>query len=99
MIKAQKPGFVHAVDALELGLVGVSLGAGRTTTDDVVDPRVGIELAATAGERVEAGKPLAYLHVNERKGHAPHVARVRSAFVLGSKPATQQPLVIERITR
>ena len=77
----------------------MSLGAGRTKTDDVVDPRVGIELAATVGERVEAGQPLAYLHVNERKGHTLHVARVRDAFVLGPKPATRLPLVIERITR
>ena len=99
VIKAEKHGVVQALDSLELGLVGVSLGAGRTKTDDVVDPRVGIELAATVGERVEAGQPLAYLHVNERKGHTLHVARVRDAFVLGPKPATRLPMVIERITR
>jgi len=99
VIKAEKRGVVQALDSLGLGLVGVSLGAGRTKTDDVVDPRVGIELAVTTGERVEAGKPLAYLHVNEGRGHAQHLARVRAAFTLGPKSFTRPPLVIERITR
>jgi len=48
---------------------------------------------------VEPGQPMAYLHVNERRGHTAHVERVRDAFVLGPKPAARLPLVIERITR
>ena len=98
-ITAPKGGTVQQIDALELGLTGVALGAGRTQTDDVVDPRVGIELAAVVGDRVAAGAPLAYLHVNERRGHGRHVARVRDAFTLGARAVSLPPLVIERITR
>ena len=98
-VLAPRGGTVQAVDALELGLVGVALGAGRTTTEDVVDPRVGIELAAVVGERVAKGAPLAFLHVNQRRGQARHLARVRDAFQLGPRPVSQPPLVIERITR
>jgi pyrimidine-nucleoside phosphorylase len=90
---------VQSVDPLELGLVGVALGAGRTKTEDVVDPRVGIELAVVVGERVAKGKPLAYLHVNERRGHARHLSRVRDAFKVGPRAVAQPKLVIERITR
>jgi pyrimidine-nucleoside phosphorylase len=98
-VLAPRGGTVQSVDPLELGLVGVALGAGRTKTEDVVDPRVGIELAVVVGERVAKGKPLAYLHVNERRGHARHLSRVRDAFKVGPRAVAQPKLVIERITR
>jgi pyrimidine-nucleoside phosphorylase len=73
-------GVVTAIDALEVGLTAVAMGAGRTRADQVVDHAVGIELCCARGERVERGQPLALLHVRAREGVEPHAARVREAI-------------------
>jgi pyrimidine-nucleoside phosphorylase len=98
-VLAPRGGFVADVDARELGLVAVSLGAGRTRADDKVDPAVGIELLVRPGDRVEARQPLAFLHVRRTADAAAEVDRTAGAFRLASKPPPAEPLVVERITR
>lgn len=98
-VKAPKGGFVRGIDALELGLTGVALGAGRTRADQAVDPVVGIVLRATRGDRVKENDVIAELHVRERRGSSPLAARVRDAFDIGSKRPEPAPLVLDVIRR
>lgn len=98
-VKAEKSGFVRAVDPLELGLTGVTMGAGRTRADQAVDPAVGIVLRARPGDRVEEGDVLAELHLRERKGSKPLVERVRGAFEIAARAPRPSPLVLDVIRR
>lgn len=98
-VPAPRAGFVTAIDALELGLTGVALGAGRTRADQKVDPAVGIELCAKPGAHVEKGQPLALLHLSSKKNAADLSARAAAAFTLGKKPPAPRPLVLERIAK
>jgi pyrimidine-nucleoside phosphorylase len=93
-VKAESSGHVSAIDALELGLSAVSMGAGRTRADQRVDPGVGIELTAKPGDEVKAGDVLAQVYTRE-SGNAPS-ARIRAAFSIGAPPPSA-PLVIDRI--
>jgi thymidine phosphorylase len=90
---------VEAVDAEAVGLAAMALGAGRSRVEDAVDPAAGIELWKRVGDRVEAGEPLAAMHVGERPLEPPDAvaARLRGAFRIGAGPATPGPLVLERI--
>ncbi|HRE92189.1 MAG TPA: thymidine phosphorylase, partial [Myxococcota bacterium] len=54
-VVAARGGFVSAIDGREVGLVGVSLGAGRMRAQDPIDPIVGFRIEKKVGERVEAG--------------------------------------------
>lgn len=96
-LRAPKRGFVAEIDPLELGLVAVSMGAGRTRADQAVDPVVGIELFAKRGDRVEKGGTLARLHVRTEQAARDVEARVLGAFRLAPRPPKGRPLVIERI--
>jgi pyrimidine-nucleoside phosphorylase len=84
-ILAAASGVVGSIDAHELGLVAVVLGAGRTRADQAVDPGAGILLEVGVGARVERGQPLAVVHAS-RRGHAEQVSeRVRNAFLIVQK--------------
>ncbi len=93
-IKAESGGHVSAIDALELGLSAVSMGAGRTRADQRVDPGVGIELKKKPGDAVGSGDVLALVYT--REGSPVPQARIRAAFTIGSPPAAVA-LVIDRI--
>jgi pyrimidine-nucleoside phosphorylase len=97
-VPAPRGGAVRAIDARELGLTAVVMGAGRTRADQAVDPRVGIELAVARGDRVEAGQPLAWLHLAGRSPATALSARVAQAFTLGATRSAPVPLVLGRVT-
>lgn len=91
-------GYVAGIDPLELGLVAVALGAGRTKADQKVDPAVGLELLRHRGEAVEKGEGIVRLHLRDEADAAKVEARVLSAFAIEKEPPAPTPLVIERIT-
>jgi pyrimidine-nucleoside phosphorylase len=97
-VRADRDGCVVGIDALELGLTGVAMGAGRTRIDQAVDHAVGIELLVERGSRVRAGEPLALLHVHSRAAAEDLSPRVAAAFTLGDEAPKAPPLVLERIT-
>ncbi len=98
-VRSPASGFVQECDALELGLLGVAIGAGRTRADQDIDPAVGIELLRVRGERAKKGEPLARLHLGSRKGAQAFAARARAAFKIGQRARKPPPLILERITR
>ncbi len=97
-VRAAKAGRVLAIDPLELGLAAVALGAGRSRTDQRVDPAAGIEIAAACGTRVARGEPLAWLHAKTTALAQAELARVERAFTLGSGSFRAKPRVLSRIT-
>jgi len=96
-VLAPRSGFVCEMDALEMGLSAVMLGAGRTRADQSVDPAVGIVLNAHLGEKVEKGSILAHVHVRDVQAAKPAMDRILHAFKLGDEAKSPEPLVIERI--
>lgn len=65
-IKASKSGVIKSIDALTLGKLSVSLGAGRLKEDDLIDPSVGILLSKKIGDEVSKGEVLATLYINDK---------------------------------
>jgi pyrimidine-nucleoside phosphorylase len=96
-IEADVAGWVTEVDALELGLAGVAMGAGRTRADQRVDHAVGIELGVARGDRIERGAVLAKLFVRRADDAETVRGRVRGAFVVADESKPAPPLVIGRI--
>jgi len=66
---ADKDGFVEELNAEKVGLISVSLGAGRVKKEDDIDKAVGIILNKKIADEVKIGDILAYIHANnEQKG-------------------------------
>lgn len=62
---ARESGYIEQVHALELGTLAMQLGAGRMTKEEDIDPAVGIVLCKKAGDRVQKGDVLAFIHTNK----------------------------------
>jgi pyrimidine-nucleoside phosphorylase len=96
-VLAEQDGFVAGIDALEIGLAAVAMGAGRTRADQAVDHAVGIDLEVARGDEVRRGQPLARLAVRDVAAAADTAARVRAAFRIAAERPEPVPLVLERI--
>jgi pyrimidine-nucleoside phosphorylase len=95
---AERAGFVTALDALELGLCAVLLGAGRTRAGQALDLGAGIELAVRRGDRVEARQALAWVHVRAKSVFEIAAPRLRAAFTIRRTAPRDTPLLITRVS-
>jgi pyrimidine-nucleoside phosphorylase len=98
-IKTSKGGYVISIDPLELGFTGITLGAGRTRIDDVIDPKAGIILRKKVGDLVGPGDVLAVLHTDNNNAVEGAAKRTMDAFVIGPAKPQQLPLVISYVDK
>lgn len=94
-LPAGSAGFVQDVDAMEVALAALRLGAGRAKAEDRIDPAVGISALVKVGERVERGAPLGLVHANDREALAEAGARLRQAILIGNFPPPREPVIGE----
>ncbi|AXH98823.1 pyrimidine-nucleoside phosphorylase [Sporosarcina sp. PTS2304] len=66
-VVAKQSGYISGMDADEVGVAAMLLGAGRATKEDVIDLAVGIMLKKKIGDYVEKGEPLAVLYANKEQ--------------------------------
>lgn len=93
-IYAREEGYVEGINALEIGLASMTLGGGRETLDDVIDPAAGIMLNKKVGDYVKEGEVLCYLHSNKNVTLINRVSKeVFNAFKV-SKGFVEKPKVI-----
>ncbi|MFD3273370.1 pyrimidine-nucleoside phosphorylase [Paenibacillus dendritiformis] len=98
-VKAESGGTVAAIQAEEIGIAAMLLGAGRETKDSVIDLSVGIDLRAKVGDAVNAGDVLAVLHVNDASRLEEAAQKIIQAYRFTSEARAAAPLVYAIVTK
>jgi pyrimidine-nucleoside phosphorylase len=94
---ASRDGYVARLDAGLLGRAAVQLGAGRARAEDSVDPAVGFELLAVAGDRVSVGAPLIVVHARSADDVAAVQSMLEQAVTFADVPPAPRPLILDRL--
>jgi len=99
-VKSETPGYVSAIDAMEVGLTSKILGAGRETKDDIIDYSVGIYLKKKIGDKVKVGDPLAVLYSDgDEEKIGPARKKLLTAYSFNSNKVDPPKLIYARVTR
>ena len=64
-VYAKEAGYIHEINAEEVGKLACKLGAGRIRKEDEIDKTVGIELCKKVADHVNIGDIIAYIHLNK----------------------------------
>ncbi|MDQ6421015.1 pyrimidine-nucleoside phosphorylase [Paenibacillus sp. LHD-117] len=98
-VQAITSGYVTAIQAEQLGLAAMILGAGRATKDAQIDYAVGLVLRKKVGDEVREGDSIATLYVREEQGDTDNVAdRVREAYRIEPNASQNKPLLLAVVT-
>ena len=98
VLTAESGGFIAGMNAHEIGLSAMLLGAGRAKKDDAIDPSAGIVLHKKIGDSVSAGEPLLTMHYSGRCRDINAVKdKLRAAVHIGPS-AVKPPLIYKIIT-
>ncbi len=96
-IKADEDGYLYSFNTYNIG-VGVSiLGAGRSTKEDQIDPKVGIILHTKVGDEVKAGQTIMEIRYNDPKRFEQAIKILSQSFEIKEVKPSQNPLVWEKI--
>lgn len=92
-IRSTRAGNVYGIDTEALGTAAMSLGAGRETVDDSVDPAVGLVVHHKIGDQVESGEPLVTLHYNRASRLREAELLASGAYEISDRIPAPQPLI------
>ncbi len=92
---ADSAGTVLALDALQVGLAAVRLGAGRNRAEDEVDMAVGFILNKKPGSHFLPGETLAEIHARTPEAAKVAAQELRKAYVLGEGEPNLLPLWLD----
>jgi len=92
-LPSPRAGYVAALDAMEVGLTAMLLGAGRARKGEPIDHAVGIVLHKKIGDTVEKGEPLLTIHANDEQKLADARRRLLDAYTWSDEPVEPPPLI------
>lgn len=95
-VLSAKAGYIKSLDALEIGLSAMLLGAGRESKDDVIDLAVGVELVKKVGDKVNNNDVIAYLYSNG-KNEKQAYDRVLNSYVIINEEVKIKDIILEVI--
>ena len=98
-IAASRDGYVESIDALEIGLSAVDLGAGRMRKEDRIDHAAGFIVDAPVGARVRAGDPLVTVHAGSHELVDRVATRVRDAWRIVDHEVRRPPHILARVDK
>ena len=98
-IKAPKSGFISKIEAEEVGVSAMILGAGRETKEDELDLSAGIVLEKKVGEYVAQGDILAYMHLNKEEKLQQAKERFIGAYKIVEEKVVPKKLVYGVVTK
>ncbi len=91
--------YITTCNAEMIGTAAMILGAGRQTTDSVIDPRAGIYLHKKTGDFVKAGDPIATLYTEHQNTLEKAANCISSAITFSENCPAKQSLIFAIIDR
>ena len=92
-VKSTSEGYVSKIEALEIGLAAMLLGAGRESKEDKVDLSVGIKIVKKVSDKVNKGDTLAIIYANE-KGIDEAYNKILNAYHISKTPVQAKPIIL-----
>ena len=92
-IMAEKDCYISSMNAEEIGVASVILGAGREKKDDIIDFTAGIILNKKTGDKVTKGDIIATLYTNNKNSLTSAKEKFLSAIEFSNEKPEKIPLI------
>jgi pyrimidine-nucleoside phosphorylase len=98
-IIADHEGYIHAMDAYEIGMVSLELGAGRRTKEDSIDPAAGILLKRKTGDEIKKGETIARFYTNNSEVLGNAERKFIDAISISETKPTERKLISHKVDK
>ena len=93
-ITSERSGYIKEIDALEMGILSMELGAGRKTINDKINHRAGLILNKKVGEFVNRNEPIVEIFTDINFSNVVLNDRISNAIkIAGGKVEKPNPIL------
>ena len=96
-VLAPRSGYIGAMNAKQIGLASLLIGAGREHVSDSIDPAVGILMHKRYGDKVSCGEAFASMYVNDERNLAQALDMLVSAVEISLLQPPEMKLIYKTI--
>ena len=96
-VLAPRSGYICAMNAKQIGLASLLIGAGREHVSDSIDPAVGILMHKRYGDKVSCGEAFASMYVNDERNLAQALDMLVSAVEISLLQPPEMKLIYKTI--
>lgn len=96
-VLAPRSGYIGAMNAKQIGLASLLIGAGREHVSDSIDPAVGILMHKRYGDKVSCGEAFASMYVNDERNLAQALDMLVSAVEISMLQPPEMKLIYKTI--
>jgi pyrimidine-nucleoside phosphorylase len=96
-ILSDADGYVESINALEIGLACIDLGAGRKKIRDKIDPNAGVVFKKKIGDPIQRGERVATIYADRREGISSAKSRIEGAIRYSASRPQARPLILSKI--
>jgi pyrimidine-nucleoside phosphorylase len=97
MLLAPRSGYIAGIEAEQVGLASMRLGAGRFKKGEHIDHRTGFILQAKMGQYRQAGEPLVEIHARSESEARDIQEALLACFTWSDAPMAVGPLVYDTV--
>lgn len=97
MLRTPHSGYIAGIEAEQIGMASMHLGAGRFKKGDTIDARTGLILQAKIGDYLHAGDPLVEIHARSQSEADALHASLLACYTWSDAPTSVGPLVYDTI--
>jgi pyrimidine-nucleoside phosphorylase len=97
MVAAPRTGYIRAIEAEQVGLASMRLGAGRFKKGEPIDHRTGFILQAKIGDYRKAGEPLVEIHARSQSEADAVRESLLASYSWSDAPVSAPPLLLDTI--
>ena len=92
---ANSEGYISELNALDIGLASMKLGAGRETQESIIDYGAGVLLANKIGDYVKKEDVLATLYSNDETSFSKAIQYMDLAYKISETKPSEKPLILK----
>ena len=93
-VKAEKGGYVKAMDNEGIGFLSCKLGAGRLTKESAIDHKVGIIVNKKIGDKLELGEVMAVVHADDFTTGIDVVEQLKKCYEISDEFIDKQECIL-----
>lgn len=97
LLSSPHNGYIAAIQAEQIGIASMKLGAGRFRKDDKIDHSTGLKLLAKVGQQVRRGEPLIEIHARTQDEAEQIQAELLASYIWSEAPIETAPLILDSI--
>ena len=90
-------GYIAACDTRSIGVAVLDLGGGRRKTEDRIDHRVGFDMLAPIGTKLQKGDLIGRVHGVDESTVRQAIAALNAAYTISDSAPKQRSEIIERL--